>query len=224
MLYILRTEAEVLPRLSSAHVHMDARGFFIGARGMCWLLGTSAGSSGTQAQCNCNISLTLHPSNHQIRQDVDTVHCEGSSRRRRQGDCEGEEQDKVAPIKGSRGVVVKDCGSMLGSDNKDETKGGDESIKDVKGAHEYLTGENDETAPRRGATDAETGDRSMEVRRTWASGMVPSKGTRRDEERDRLRARRAAAAAAVEDGWGRASRLPSRPHLWLSDMVRTDIC
>ncbi|RWW45127.1 hypothetical protein BHE74_00049067 [Ensete ventricosum] len=175
-------------------------------------------------QRNCNISLTLHPSNHQIRQDVDTVHCEGSSRRRRQGDCEGEEQDKVAPIKGSRGVVVKDCGSMLGSDNKDETKGSDESIKDAKGAHEYLTGGNNETAPRRGATDAETGDRSMEVRRTWASGMVPSKGTRRDEERDRLRAQRAAAAAAVEDGWGRASRLPSRPHLWLSDMVRTDIC
>ncbi|RRT48379.1 hypothetical protein B296_00053153 [Ensete ventricosum] len=138
---------------------------------------------------------------------------------------------------------------MLGSDNKDETKDSDESIKDAKGAHEYLTGGNDEVPGRRYVKKTritrkeeedtfsgvdlqrqrgadllpETGDRSMEVRRTWASGMVPSKGTRRDEERDRLRARRAA-AAAVEDGWGRASRLPSRPHLWLSDMVRTDIC
>ncbi|RWW13502.1 hypothetical protein GW17_00022768 [Ensete ventricosum] len=31
MLYILRTKVEVSPRLGAAHVHMDARGFFVGA-------------------------------------------------------------------------------------------------------------------------------------------------------------------------------------------------
>ncbi|RWW52164.1 hypothetical protein BHE74_00041442 [Ensete ventricosum] len=41
MLYILRIEAEVSPRLGSTCIHMDARGFFVGSRGICWVLGTS---------------------------------------------------------------------------------------------------------------------------------------------------------------------------------------
>ncbi|RWW17061.1 hypothetical protein GW17_00019030 [Ensete ventricosum] len=32
---------------------MDARGFFVGARGMCWLLGMSTGRSGTPAVASC---------------------------------------------------------------------------------------------------------------------------------------------------------------------------
>ncbi|RWW69715.1 hypothetical protein BHE74_00022662 [Ensete ventricosum] len=35
ILYILRTKAEVSPRLGTALVHMDARGLFVGARGFC---------------------------------------------------------------------------------------------------------------------------------------------------------------------------------------------
>lgn len=82
-----------------------------------------------------------------------------------------------------------------------------------------------QTAPRRGATDAESRDRSMEVRRTWVFGLIPDKGRGRDEERDRLRVgREAAATAAVEKGRGRASLFPCRPDQWLSALIYTGKC
>ncbi|RZR72005.1 hypothetical protein BHM03_00009338 [Ensete ventricosum] len=59
VLYILRTEAEVSPQLGSAHVHISAQGFFVGARGMCRLLGTSASRSGTQAVASCQCHLLV---------------------------------------------------------------------------------------------------------------------------------------------------------------------